>query len=641
MLDSTSASEASSGPGVRDRSTRLVLGLACLLGCGDSGKVLEYTDLLRRAEQQEVLEGARLQTFTWNLSGDHRPLLFQHPPSRVALGPRPAGEDCRIHFSLGINSPAWSQSDGVDFRIALETATGVQVLFEESLDPRTSPAAEWRERTIPIPDSSPPGARLVFETRPGAAGNRDSDHAGWASPHIVCRVPRPASPELRAPHVILVSIDTLRPDHLGAYGYERDTSPVLDELALESLVFENAFSPSPWTLPAHASLFTGLYPEEHGAGHAAPFVPLGAGVATLAEHLRAAGYRTLAFSAGGVMSRSNGLARGFERWTEWTKANLRSVLPGVFAELETRADRPVFLFLHTYDVHGPYAEWERPDAEAAAGPDEAEWRRIRGIRYHDYLLLDRFGGLDGVVAAYDAGIRSVDAQLGSLFERLREIGMYDPALIIVTSDHGESLYERGLYIGHSYSLHDEEIGVPLIVRLPEASRAGRSRDLVSLVDVVPLVLHVTGAPAPENLSGVDPLRILDRTAPARSSLRGEATHTGARYWRTLERKWITKPHPRGSRWSRVPGGLWDRFEWDGRTYDLSRDPGEKESIGDPEALADAAIGPSAAWLHSDRIPGVGGEETPIGVEQAEQLRALGYFDPEGGTPPGERREGAR
>src|SRR3990172_1840729 len=149
MLDSTSTSETSSGPGVRDRSTRLVLGLACLLGCGDSGKVLEYTDLLRRAEQQEVLEGARLQTFTWNLSGDHRPLLFQHPPSRVALGRGAAGEDCRIHFSLGINSPAWSQSDGVDFRIALETATGVQVLFEESLDPRTSPAAEWRGGAMP------------------------------------------------------------------------------------------------------------------------------------------------------------------------------------------------------------------------------------------------------------------------------------------------------------------------------------------------------------------------------------------------------------------------------------------------------------------------------------------------------------
>jgi arylsulfatase A-like enzyme len=422
--------------------------------------------------------------------------------------------------------------------------------------------------------------------------------------------------------VILVSIDTLRPDHLGAYGYERGTSPILDELALEGLVFENAFSPSPWTLPAHASLFTGLYPEEHGAGHASPFVPLGAGAPTLAERLRADGYRTVAFSAGGVMSRSNGLARGFERWTEWPKANLRSVLPGVFAELGTRADRPVFLFLHTYDVHGPYAEWEEHAAAPTTGPPDPEWERILRIRYHSYLRLDRFLGLADVVDAYDSGIRFVDAELGRLLARLREIGAYDDSLIVVTSDHGESLYDRGLYVGHSYSLHDEEIRVPLIVRLPGGRPPGRVAELVSLVDVMPMILGATGTKTPAGLSGSDPLR--RQYSPRDTFVRGEATHTGARYLRTIDRKWITEPHPRGSKASRVPEGLWDRFEWDGRVYDLAQDGTE----GQPVDSSGEPAGPVREWIHAGEAPGLGEDSTPIEPQQADQLRALGYLPTE-------------
>jgi arylsulfatase A-like enzyme len=563
-----------------------------------------------------------VEVLTWSLAGDHRPVLFQHPPSRVALGAPPDGADCRLRFALGINEPAWSRSDGVVFRIRLDAASGGSPVFEELLDPRLA-APRWQEREVALPGPAP-GAELVFETDPGPAGSRDHDHAGWASPHVVCRARARGGPRRApAPDVILVSIDTLRADHLGVYGYAGSTSPHLDAFARESLVYENAFSPSPWTLPAHASLFTGLYPDEHRAGHDAPFVALGPEPPTLAEKLREAGYRTVGFSAGGVMSARYGLARGFDRWHEWTRASLRSVLPAVFAELGAEPERPLFLFLHTYDVHGPYAAWEeRGPAPGAAAPDP-EWQRVRRIGYHDYLGLDRFRGLADVVAAYDAGIAHTDAQLGRLFARLREVGSYDASLIVVTSDHGESLYERELYIGHSFSLHDEEIRVPLLVRLPGSRRTGRVPGLVSLVDVMPLVLGVAGG-GPEGAAEAS-LRPGALT-PDRSSVRGEATHTGARYLRTQDRKWITQPHPRGSPASRVPAGLADRFGWDGRAFDLVRDPAERRSTGSPEESGEAASEPLRPWLAAGDPPGLGQDPAPADAEQMERLRALGYVD---------------
>lgn len=588
--------------------------LAVVAACGGGPEPLAYTNLLAASDAQRPLEGAPVEVLTWSLAGDHRPVLFQHPPSRVALGAGPEGTDCRLRFAIGINEPAWSRSDGVEFRIRLGADPGGRPIYQELLDPRGE-TPRWQEREVALPAPAA-GAELVFETGPGPAGSRDHDHAGWASPHVVCRARTPG-PRRAPPPVILISIDTLRADHLGVYGYAGSTSPHLDALAGESVVFENAFSPSPWTLPAHASLFTGLHPEEHGAGHAAPFVALGAGPPTLAEKLRDAGYRTVAFSAGGVMSARYGLARGFERWHEWTRANLRSVLPAVFAELGADPERPLFLFLHTYDVHGPYAAWEeRPPGAPGQDP---EWQRILRIRYHDYLRLDRFAGLADVVAAYDAGIVHVDAQLGLLFTRLRELGAWDASLVVVTSDHGESLYERGLYIGHSFSLHDEEIRVPLIVRLPGDRRTERVRDLVSLVDVMSLVLGVVegagGAAAP-------PAAL----APGRSALRGEATHTGARYLRTPDRKWITRPHARGSRASRVPAGLADRFAWEGQSFDLARDPGELRSTGSPEELAGSGPAPLRQWLAAGDAPGLGEEPAPADAEQIERLRALGYVE---------------
>jgi arylsulfatase A-like enzyme len=596
-------------------------------GCGRA-PVEVYADLLGEAERSGAVSSPGLGLYTWSLGSDRRPLLFQHPPSRLALRAGVSGRDCRLRFAIGLNEPARERSDGVLFRVSWDTAGGAP-LFEEWVDPHRA-APGWLDREVRLGEVGDPAASLVLETGVGPAGSRTWDHAGWASPHVVCRVPARDRRPLPRPHVILISIDTLRADRLGLYGASRDTSPVLDALARESLVFERAFTPAPWTLPAHASLFTGLEPRQHGAGHASPWDPLPPGVPTLAERLRDAGYETVAFSAGGMVTRRNGLDRGFERWSEWTRANLPSVLPAVFGALAPGATRPVFLFLHTYDVHAPYFALPGEPAFTAEDPGQGlapgEWERIRGLPYHDYHLLQRFRGLGDVLAAYDSGIRFVDAALGALFERMRAIGAFENSLILVVSDHGESLYDRALYLGHSFTLYDEEIRVPLLVRYPGSTRRGRTAELASLVDIMPLVLEAVGLEVPEGASGGNPLPRIDGAETSRARVDGEAAHTGARYVRSASAKAIA-PAIEPTADSRLPGGLRDRFVPELQLFDLDRDPGEEHNLAARAAAGrDGALEELVVRAAALPLPGLRPDPVPVAGSEEEPLRALGYVE---------------
>jgi arylsulfatase A-like enzyme len=464
-------------------------------------------------------------------------------------------------------------------------------------------------------------------------GSLESDHGAWANAHVTCPRAVPAQPKLKRPHIVLISVDTLRPDHLGLAGYPRNTSSNLDALAEESVVFENAFSPAPWTLPSHASMFTGHYPESHGAGYRDSLDALDDRLPTLAETLKEAGYHTVAFAGGGLMSRTNGLDRGFDSWTEHIQANLTSTLPQLFDALGLRPEAPVFLFLHTYDVHGPYHEMPSsfdfdapaPMGDAAVAEAELNWKRIRALGHHHYQNFERFESLAEVVAAYDAGIRTTDEAVGRIFDRLRELGIYEEALIIVTSDHGESLYDRGLFVGHGFTLYDEDLRVPLIVRLPGASQVGRRTDLVDLVDLMPLVLDVAGVEMSDGLQGTSPL--VEAGEASRSKLvRGETVFSGARFQRTVDWKFVSAPHPLTHPNSRVPDGLGSRFESAEQAYDLTRDPGEKHNlVGEGEmspeldALRRGALGSAP--------PGTDNFD-PSGLDpgRAAELRALGYLE---------------
>ncbi len=296
------------------------------------------------------------------------------------------------------------------------------------------------------------------------------------------------------PNVILYVVDTLRADHLGVYGYKRETSPAIDAFSRDAVIFERAYSTSGWTRPATASVLTGLIPPRHAAitrsSKINPDVPL------LSDYLRRSGYQTTGFVTNVNVLPLWGFDRGFDRYVDvesLTGEKHAGVVHRLVAEhMQTDLREPFLLYLHLLDPHTPYD---------APPPFDQRWRTkgIGPIGPADIREL----GLDEIVAAYDQEIAYTDQRFGEMLVELEERGLYDDALIVLTSDHGEEFGDHGRYF-HGHSLFDELVRVPLIVKLPGNAHAGaRVSGPVSVVDIVPTVLGRV-APAPEiDVDGVD------------------------------------------------------------------------------------------------------------------------------------------
>jgi arylsulfatase A-like enzyme len=308
--------------------------------------------------------------------------------------------------------------------------------------------------------------------------------------------------EARPPNLVLISIDTLRPDHLGLYGYRRPTSPALDAFARQAVVFERAYSTSNWTLPAHVSMLTGLYPAEHGVLRLDQAI--GRGVELLPEALGGLGYRSAAVvSTVPFLTARHGFARGWQVYDDRTAYPAAGAEPRRFVSsalvhrralelLDELAGSPFFLFLHYFDVHAPYrppAPYDSmfppaPPAQRAAG-SELELRAARAM------------------SRYDGEIRHVDAWLERLFAELDRRGLADSTLVAVTADHGEEFLEHGRRY-HRKNLFDATLRVPMIVRFPGGAHAGRRvATPVSLVDLGATLLAAAGSGRDTWASGRD------------------------------------------------------------------------------------------------------------------------------------------
>lgn len=357
----------------------------------------------------------------------------------------------------------------------------------------------------------------------------------------------PGAPAWRADLVVLISLDTLRADHLEAYGYERETAPNLAALAREGLLFRTVCAQATQTLTSHKSLFTGKYPntlmlEETGADlvdlanlgrdpHAYVVETFRAVRGTLPEAFRARGFHTAGITDGAWMSREVGFQHGFEVFDD-SGGGLAAVLPRGLAWLEALGQEPGFLFLHGYDIHCPYPT--REPFDSAFCRDHA-----RHLDLSDKCGKGALFGLelapedvDAVRDHYDAGILSADALLGEFLDGLRARGLYERALIVVTSDHGESLGERGLY-GHG-GLTLEQLLVPLIVKPPQAwELAPREIDEpVELVDLYPTLCALAGLPVPGDLDGRSLVPTLARGVPGRDYLVAQTTFEEAPHFTT-------------------------------------------------------------------------------------------------------------
>ena len=306
---------------------------------------------------------------------------------------------------------------------------------------------------------------------------------------------RPAIDSAHPPNILLIVLDAARADHFSCYGYQRRTTPELDRVAGEGVRFERAVSTSSWTLPAHASLFTGLLPDEHGAHNQHAW--LVDRIPTLAGLLKARGYRTGCFTNNPIIDEYHNLARGFEVlekvWadsavisderphnSEYTNARVRA-----FAG--ERDGRPFFAFINYMDVHQPYAAPEPFRGMYLEKGEEITARLDSACRYADLLDKGAVKLTDAekmsLAAVYDGCLNYLDSRVGELMQALRDDDLYDSTLIIITSDHGECFGEYGKY-GHGDLLSRPLIHIPLLVRYPALFPAPEVRgELVSITDI--------------------------------------------------------------------------------------------------------------------------------------------------------------
>jgi arylsulfatase len=451
--------------------------------------------------------------------------------------------------------------------------------------------------------------------------------------------------------VLLISIDTLRADALGVYGSARRTTPRLDAWSAECTLFESVTSPSPWTIPSHASLLTSLDPGVTGADFHNPIpeeLPL------LAELFRGGGYATGAIVNTGYLGKEHGFAQGFDEFQHHLgRRDGPESIDIALDFLDRHRGQPAFFFLHLFDVHGPFSQ-PPPYGTMYLDEDHAPDAEI--------LFLSQVGNLDylehlkgspsvrSMRARYDGGVTRIDAEVGRLLDALEKRGFLECGLVVVTSDHGEAFFERGVFIGHGLFLYETELSVPLLIHFPESLGVGPGRvsSRVSTLDVAPTLLEASGLPIPGWMQGTSLLSAARRAGrgegevdPPARPIFGRSTNTGqTRFvrtggWKFIEPlRWdpakVVDLHLRPKA-DDVREELLARIEDGPRLYDLSNDPDERNNLAgaNPELVREMErrLGEreEANRRLRERLVTRTREKIELDEETEAELRALGYL----------------
>jgi len=512
----------------------------------------------------------------------------------------------------------------VRFRVGLESEGASRELWAREWTPEL--ALELR---LPLAGSvgSPVTLSLELEGGAGAWGR-------WEAPRVVSR--QPPEPPLRQPFgpaesktgeslrrdlggasVLLIVLDAARAQQLGCYGYPHPTTPEIDRIAREGVVFERAYTPAVYTLAAMASAWTSLHPDEHGAG-IEQGVKLGAGPPTLAEGLSAHGVSTAAFVANVIAGPVFGLGRGFARSTEVFRGHgsaADSFRVELWPWLEENHARRFFAYAHYREPHFPY---DAPPAFVARfGPDaplpaaaKTDESFVSSVNWHGRGL--NAAEQAHLVRLYNANLAYVDAEIGALRRRLEELGAWRRTLVIVTADHGEQLYERR-FVGHNEQLYEPSVRIPLLVRFPagRGPTGVRVGGLVDTTDLAPTIAEAFGLP-PEATRAFDGRSLLPviAGAPGKAAVVSRTLGDRPRYMLRDERyKYIGD-----TRLGRE------------QLFDLEADPAEDRDLAAARPTLVAYYRQRlAAWLVGlRRVRGEALGEGSLTPEQRENLKALGY-----------------
>ena len=427
------------------------------------------------------------------------------------------------------------------------------------------------------------------------------------------------------PSIFLITVDTLRHDHLSCYGYDRDTSPHLNIFAGEAMLFENCLAHAPDTRMSLASLMTGFLPHETKVLQGSMLPP---SVETLAEILQTRGYRTAAVVSNYVRRRNGGWEQGFEIYDD-TMNDLELVrrCPERVAEhttnraielLDELGREQLFLWVHYQDPHGPYSPPERLRQKFLTGDSVSRRLAVNyslsgkeGIPFYQVLGEQREQSY--YISQYDAEIRYQDEQLKRLFDVMKEKGLYETSLIIFTADHGESMGEHDYYFAHGEYLYANQIHVPLIIKQGK-KLTGRRMDIVQHLDVVPTVWQILGLPVDGKLRGRDIRHPITEEREIFSEMRSMFEKEGVGY--SLVRDGLKLIYTRAQ----------ERYE----LYDLVEDPDEIRDLTKEEEYKEVLQDLSVRLHRISEEEFLGLKAAPmhrnLTDEEKNKLRSLGYIE---------------
>jgi arylsulfatase A-like enzyme len=450
-------------------------------------------------------------------------------------------------------------------------------------------------------------------------------------PPPVPEVPWPAAADVQTatregPNVLLITLDTVRPDHLAAYGYEKIRTPQIDRIAREGVIFSFAMAQAPVTPPSHASILTGLYPIRHQVRNFQETLGSGPSVVSIAECAKRAGYATGAMVASITLAPEYGFDRGFDVYKYAEPRGVyvfepirRALIPwllnevGLLSEtqiyrrapeitadglrwIEQYGEGPFFLWLHYFDAHTPY--WHRRK--------HREGRHHPGVGFRDQFT-PQF--------AYDSEIVGIDLQLGRVFDLLRERGLIDDTIVIIASDHGEGLGDHSYY-GHTHRVYQEQLRMVMILRYPPRIPAGLVVDRqVRSIDIMPSVLELADLPQPEGLDGESLLPLLSG---------------GSRHAHRLTVAEVLNRHSKAIHLLAVSNGRHKLIlspEGEPSLFDLEHDPGELRDVSETEPEITKEL-EAKLQVYLDQAPSgeQGAPDWELDELTERRLRALGYLE---------------
>lgn len=538
--------------------------------------------------------------------------------ARVSLPP-----DAALRFAVAV-AGARKRDDGASGVRFAVTVDGDEV-WSRTVNPASSRTdRRWFDERVPLGNTAARDAEIVLTTTADRPDAPPSGTAAWNAVRLLRTVRRDRQPSAPTqPNVLVLLVDTLRADRLGAYGASPSPTPALDRLASEGLVFEQSVAQAPWTLPSVASLMTGVHPRSHGVlGRLADdgsdeleAAFLADAFRTLPEHAALGGVTTVGLSANPLIGRGTNLVQGFETFTEygWDRPR-RNWVPATvlndrfLAWVRANRDRRFLAYLQYMEPHDPYTPSDAPPAPPDARPVVAKGE------IHDLARKVNWGGapplgdveLAHIRRLYDGEVADWDRAFAALRSALEAEGLWASTVVVVTADHGESFQEHGR-LTHGTHLYDELLRVPLIVAGPGIA-AGRDERPAQGIDLYPTIARVLGLPAPGDVAGHDLLGS-ERADGVVSETSLGVGPNGARTdlvsWRTPTRKLVHAPEH-------------ERFE----LYALDADPGERTDVWmrapDGAPLAQSL----AAWRDAAPAPpAVAADDAPA---LADKLRALGY-----------------